>query len=193
MVERDRLERQEDALSERGSEIHRQVDEWVEIALPAYAAAEEAKRDPERAAAAQKRIAEIKRRAEPVAILLGGSVARIRGAEIIYELGLCKQEEAERLQARHDLRVAAGQKPSPQEESALRDAWRAAAFWWRTFVEEKSNFPAAPAARWHHARALAQLGDRQAAVAALEDLSGPLTPLEKVARLQLSKQLKGAK
>src|SRR5207245_3111116 len=124
----------------------------------------------------------------PAMALLQRSAAQPMLDRIVYLLALCKHEQAERLQVRQAGRL---NKPlSGAAAKASEDAWKSASSWWTSYLREHTSSPAAPAARLLRARALQALGDREAAVALLEDLSGVSSDLEKTARLYLAKQLK---
>src|SRR5262249_26940862 len=104
---------------------------------------------------------------------LDSAIAEPLGAEITFQLALCWHEDAE-LKSR---------------TQANTESWRAAAYWWETFLDKYPRSPAVSAARLWRARALEKLGDRTSAAALLQNLSGDLTPLEKTARLYLARQL----
>jgi hypothetical protein len=116
-----------------------------------------------------------------------GSAAKPLGAEATYLLALCKHEDAEQKQAGLDR--LAGDKPV-QRVANTQDAWKSAADWWKTCLEEYPTAPGAAAARLWRARALEALGQRDGARALLTDLSGGLTSLEETARLYLARRLK---
>src|SRR5262249_12398750 len=120
---------------------------------------------------------------------LDGLAARIRGHEVTYLLALCKQEQAERLQARLE-RLRREGKATDDDVQAAKSAWTDAQEKWELHASEQPPPPAAAAARLLHARALERLGQRDQARPLLEDLSGDLTPLEQTARLYLARQLR---
>jgi hypothetical protein len=113
--------------------------------------------------------------------------AKPMSAEATYLLALCKQEEAEQKQA--SLERLSGERP-PQKIASTQDAWRTAADWWKTYLEENPSGPSSASARLWLARARAALGQPDAAKALLEDLSGNLSPLEETARLYRARHLK---
>jgi hypothetical protein len=104
-----------------------------------------------------------------VVALLQAAAAEPMSWEVTYLLALCKQEQAER---------------NPTKPGV----WASAADWWRTYLEEYGHTPSAPAARFHQARVIQAMGQRDAAVAFLQDLSGSLTENEKAGRLWLARQ-----
>lgn len=97
--------------------------------------------------------------------------------QLKYFLALCKQERALQWQQQ-------------QRHEKARAAWQDASDWWSQLARERPGSPAVAAARALHAEALHALGDRDAAVSLFENLDGPLTPLEKTARLYRAQQLK---
>jgi hypothetical protein len=136
---------------------------------------------------------------EPLMVLLGGRGAQVRTCEVTYLLALCKQEMAERLQARVD-RAAAG--ATEADVQLARDAWKDAVLWWQNYdsdlstlladLPEAANYRSgAAAARLLHARARAALGESAVARALLENVGGDLTPVEQTGRLYLVRQLQG--
>ena len=136
---------------------------------------------------------------EPLMVLLQGRAAQVRTSDTTYLLALCKQEAAERLQARVD---HAGGSPADGDVQAARDAWKDAVLWWQNYdsdlstlladVPEAANYRSgAAAARLLHARARAVLGETAAARALLQDTGAQLSPLEQMGRLYLAHLLEG--
>ncbi len=121
----------------------------------------------------------------PAMILLQKSAALPMLERVVYLLALCKQEQAERLQIQREHAAS-----SATDAKAAEDAWKSAANWWASYLNDYASWPAAPAARLLRARALQTLGNRQAAVTLLEDLAGISNDLEKATHLYLAKQLK---
>lgn len=127
-------------------------------------------------------------------VALGGEAAGPLGDEATYLLALSKEEQAER--------------------SGSADAWQAAFDWWSTYLEKSPAAAAVAhalrseeerrplplhfsilleriaAAHTMQARALERLGKPDAARAALENLAGKMTPLEKTARLYEARRLR---
>jgi hypothetical protein len=101
--------------------------------------------------------------------------------EVIYLLALCKQEQAVRTKAPDGDRSAYGQ------------AWKSAASWWATYLDGQVPIASPGSARRWRALALQALGQTDAAVTLLEDLSGELVEPDKVAHLYLAKKLKESK
>src|SRR5262249_21921414 len=92
---------------------------------------------------------------KPMALLLIQASAEPMGAELLYQLALCKQESAESLES--GLKRP-GANPSAAEVQAVHEKWEDAASWWDSFENEHAGSPAAPAARALHARACEALG-----------------------------------
>jgi hypothetical protein len=118
-------------------------------------------------------------------LLLIRAIAEPAGSEVSYFLALCKQEQAERLQAK--AQRAAATAPRSAIEAA-RGAWKTAAGWWDRFVQEYPSSPDVPSARFLQANALEALDNRAAATAILNNLCTTLTGLEKTACLYRADQ-----
>jgi hypothetical protein len=169
--------------------LDRRVAEWAQKALSAYAAQLRAGNDPAALAAANQQVAEVWKEADPVSTLLQGAMAGPRTADVVYQLGLCKQEQAERLQARLDLLARAGGAAAGKAEAArAQGAWKDALRWWNVYAEEHARGAAAAAARRQRGRAQLMLGDRAAAAATWSALPDDMAALEKVACLYLARQ-----
>ncbi len=171
-------------------DLDRRVAEWVQKALSAYAAQLRAGNDSAAQAAARQQVEEVWKEGQPVMILLQGAVAGPRSAEVVYQLGLCKQEQAERLQSRLDLLARSGAPAAKGEAARAQGAWKDALRWWNVYLEEHARGPASAAARRQRGRAQLLLGDRAGAAAtwsaATDDLAGP----EKTACLYLARKAK---
>jgi hypothetical protein len=183
-------------------------DMWVELIFTAQGQLLRAEKEPARAGGkdmggrdqARAQVEAVwKEGQEPLMVLLEGRSAQVRTADVTYLLGLCKQETAERLQARVD---RAGGKAPEADVQAAQEAWKDAVMWWQNYesdlaalladLPEAANYRSgAAAARLLHARARLALGEPAAARALLEDTSGDLTPLEQSGRLFLVRQLQG--
>jgi hypothetical protein len=172
--------------------LDRRVAEWVQKALSAYAAQLRAGNNPDALAAAKQQVDEVWKEAEPVLILLQGAMAGPRSADVVYQLGLCKQEQAERLQARLELLARApGAAANKSEAARAQEAWKDALRWWNVYAEEHARGPASAAARRLRGRAQLMLGDRAAAAATWSALPDDMAMLEKVACLYLARQARG--
>jgi hypothetical protein len=173
-------------------------DEWCDQLREAHgrveltkAAAAKGQATAEEVAAAQQRVASLySREGQVAALLLLGRAAEPFGNDVAYQLALCKQEQAEQLDARQQRRRGAGESVSEGEANAAREAWDDAGIWWERYLDEYGQGAAAPAARRLRARVCERQGDRETAQNLLADLSGDLTAPEKVARLYLARQLK---
>jgi hypothetical protein len=193
------------------AELAEHVNEWVEKARSLYANQLRAKTPSEKESAAQA-INAVWREEEAsyVYVLLTGGIALPRKAEVTYLLGVCKQQQAELLQARLDMQSSS---PDAADTESARDAWTDALGWWKIYLAENPKGPPPPAflqrgreewdkylakyptgsvpaaVRQMRGRALAELGETDAAIASLEDLTEPMTPLQKVAALYQAKLL----
>jgi hypothetical protein len=194
------LQRQKDL--KVSPKLNEAVQRWSEKTIEAYSdlfRAEEAGKGRGKETAVANAVAEAKERVNqlwgaeraPAIVLLQKSAAQPMLDRVVYLLALCKQEQAERLQVRREQQVGRQNKAlSPAEAKASEDAWKSASSWWGSYLDEHASSPAAPTARLLRARALQALGDRDAAVALLENLSEVSNDLEKSAHLYLAKQLK---
>ncbi len=172
-------------------EVERRANEWSEQAFRTYLTQIRAKTPGEREAAEQEVTALWQpRRAEPIYVLLNSAMAAARAPQVTYLLGLCMQEQAEQLQARVDLqtRMPDG-KPHPSDVERAKQAWQDARNTWKQYIEDYPNRGDCAAARRMRGRAEAMLGDKKAAIASWKDLSGTMTPLEKLASLYEARQL----
>jgi hypothetical protein len=103
-------------------------------------------------------------------------VADPLAAQTTYLLGLCKHEEAERLQ---------------DQGADSKQAWATARQWWRSFIATYPNSSWVPAAQRNLARTLECSGQRDAARAAyLALVNSAPTPLERLACRYLAEKLK---
>jgi hypothetical protein len=172
-------------------DLEKAVNEWGKKAIHAYAELQRA-RTPDAREAATKEAERLWKpeEAKPLYQLLSLAWAEPRGAEVVYLLGLCMHEQAERFQARLDLQARAGAKPGEADAKKARDLWQDALSWWREYETRYPKQPGRDHARRLRGRAEAMRGDRQAAVATWEQLSDTMTPLEKLANLYLARQLK---
>jgi hypothetical protein len=187
-VWQERRKRLESAVStEDGArQLETGVREWAAKAREVYADQLRAQ-TPEQKEAAARAVAVLWKEAAPIETLLFGAAAEPRLAELTYQLGLCTQEEAERLQARA---AAAGASEGDREKA--RQAWEDALDWWKKCAEQHAARPEAPAARRLRGRAEEALGDPDAAAKTWQDVSGPMTDLEKLASLYRARQLSRA-
>jgi hypothetical protein len=162
-------------------------EEWKDSAFEAYAALERAggADDP----TVRQRVDKLWnwKPGDPIELVLNGSRARARHPLVTYQLGLCKHEQAVRLQERLLLAEKAGVRRRDEARN-LREAWEQADDSWKQFLGEYAKRPVAPAARRLHGQVLLELGDRKAAVEAWRDLTGLTDDLEKLAHLWLAKQ-----
>jgi hypothetical protein len=206
-----RMDQQQKRRLEAGTdqELTKAVNDWVEKARHAYAEQLRAqeKGSPTERDAADRAVDAVWKEAEPVQTLLEGASSVPGLAEVTYQLGLCKHERAEQEQARLDLLMRRpGAKVSPLEVEDVRTAWMDALGWWKKYgddhPEESVNRPSscpgrAAAVRQMRARALAMLGDWKGAAATYDDMTEPMSDLEKLAgryrALQVRKEHGGEK
>jgi hypothetical protein len=171
------------------------VVEWSQKATAAYAnqlrQEKDAQKNPQGLAIANREVEDVWKKAGPIMVLLEGSLAPVHGANVTYLLGLCKHEQAERLQARLDLLARTpGASINPVDAEKSRTAWQDAQSWWKEYIEKYPTQPGRASALLMLARTQAMLGNLPSAIALLEDTSGPMTPMEKLGHLYLARQLK---
>jgi hypothetical protein len=170
--------------------VARQADAWIEEAIAAYANLQRSPEGPQRVQAEQK-IEELWNNAEALHVLLGEAMADARQGEVLYLLALCKQEQAEHLQARLE---AAPNPPAAQQKEQVRQVWEDSLNWWNNFLENNSKHSAVWTARRRRAEVHLQLGSRQAALADLTEVarSAP-SDRERLAAHSQVEQLQGQK
>jgi hypothetical protein len=194
--------RDQERQSAEAGDLGPRLDEWITEANRAYANQLRKLRggSPQEQAEAAKAVDELwgGEKVEPVFLLLTGALARPRGAEVTIQLGLCKQEQAERMQARHDLLSRGGAKPSAADLRKLKEAWRDALGWWNDY---DSHYPKASdqgagdldrdrvTVRRLRGRAEQALGETRAALKDWQDVSGPVSEPEKIALLYCARRL----
>ncbi len=178
------------------SQLEARVNAWCEQATQLYGNVarlqQEAAHNPSAQpalGAAKKQIEALWKQSQAVQLYVVASAADSLLNEISYLLALCKHEQAERAQVALE-RLKAGKSDAGREAKLAQEAWRSAAEWWDTCLEEAPASPLAPAARLQRAHVAAVLGQPDAAVALLQNLNGEMTDLEKLARLYLARQLK---
>jgi hypothetical protein len=206
----ERQQREQERARRLGAEnLGQELQKWLQEATSVYAAEARAKGgSPEAVAEAQRQMSNLWKKSQPIGILLQGALANPGLGEALFQLGQCRHEQAEQLQARLNLIVGAKGKPDPAEVARVREAWDDASSWWEDYRQHakgqadtiKATAAAAPnsplvvtaarqlqarlaAARQMHARAQAMRDDWKAAVQAARDQSDLLAELEKLARL----------
>lgn len=180
-------------------EVYEKFERWKDDLYQAYGAMgraqDEARKggSPEAADAAAVHLEQVKRSGEKVlSVLVDGSAARPRAAQAMYQMALCLHEQAERLQAHADRLARAappGDAEAPRAREAARGAWKDAAGWWDSCIQEYPVTPFSVHARLLHARSRDALGNRDRARALLEDFAGEVPPPQKTARLYLARRL----
>ncbi len=179
------------------TDLDQKVEQWCERAVEVYAGLIRAEREAGGAAArsgvllaAQTQVDNLWKGSKDMVVLVQASSAQATDAEVTYLLSLCKHDQAERSEARLERARQDGKSVSPVDIKTAQEAWRSAANWWDTFLDNHPAAPAAASARLHRARVAQLLGHRDMAVNLLENLSGELTALEKTGRLYQANQLK---
>jgi hypothetical protein len=168
---------------EQAEGLMNRVNEWLtREAIVAYADEQRAKSGAADARAeASRKVAEAWQHGEAVFVLLQGATAMARRGQVIYQLGLCRQEEAEQRQARLDLLVHAGLKPTEADSTAARDLWVDARGYWERYLADYGAEPAGAAARENLARAQVYLGENNDALKTLDELAATRSGLDKLA------------
>jgi hypothetical protein len=171
--------------------LDKQVAEWITIAEKLYAdqlrAQSQANPDQLAIENATRVVEAHWKVAEPIAIKLEGTRARVRKAEDVYLLALCKHEVAEELQQRLDLQRRDPTRVVQSDVDNVQQAWEDARGWWIRFTSE---YPDAPAAERLCAICQARLGQTGAAVKLWQNPPAKATPLEKVAAEYLASRAK---
>lgn len=171
---------------QQAGDLQAGLDEWTRRAVAVYADLVRARGTPEEGLA-RSRVAALRawKPDEPIALLLGGSVAGPRGAWLAYQLALCRHEQAER----HEQRLALARRAGvalPGEAQQARKTWTDAEDYWREYLETYPGRPGVAAARRLRGEALVRLGRGDEAAAVWKDVSAPMTDLEKLASLWLA-------
>lgn len=178
-------------------DLEAQFKTWYDNANRDYAKLVTAKSSEERQQA-EKQVDRLwkDRSSLPIHIVLNSSAAAARNPEVIYQLGLCSQEEAEQLQARLDLQARAGVTPHQTDVKKAQETWQKTLQNWKRFDEEyplrtdgSPTHPDGAAAYRLRARAESMLGDHKAAIASWKKAAEyPISDLEKLASLFLAQQ-----
>lgn len=165
------------------------LTEWVQRATAAFADQIRAKgtSDEMRANTAVEGLWKWKG-TEPIAVLMAGTIAGPRAAEVMYQLALCRHEQAAWYQARLDL-AAAANLTLPADAANARKTWTDAEGYWKEFLDANDKRSGLSAGRRLRAQAQAALGQTDDARRSLQDVSEAMTDLEKLACLWLAKQL----
>ena len=119
-------------------------------------------------------------------MLINGSVAGPRAAEVTYQLALCRHTEAARSQLRLDLAGTVGLK-LPREAETAQKNWTAAEGYWKEFLDTSANRPGFAAAQRLCAEALVRLGRKEEAARMLRKVSPEQSGLERLGRLWLAR------
>ena len=115
--------------------LRSEVDAWVERAFALYAEQQRAG-NAQQLEEANTKIEALWREARGVSVLLEGTRAIPQRREAVFQLGLCKHEQAERLQLQSELN---------QNDTALAqravDAWKEAVNVWQQYLDEYGGSP----------------------------------------------------
>src|SRR5262249_21793196 len=117
--------------------------------------------------------------AYPVLVLLGRAQAQTRGPEVTFQLGLCKQEQAERLQMRLDLLSSAA---LPEEVEKAHTAWRDALGWWVRYATDYPEGIDRTVVRRLRGRAEQALGDTGSARRFWQEVPVPSEEARRIAK-----------
>jgi hypothetical protein len=172
-----------------------EVRVWIERTTAAFAEALRARGMPDEARASA-RAAELWKALgnpeAPIAILLHGVAAEGRGAEVVYQLGLCEHEQAAQLQARKELAVR-GKVERPEDGFKAEAAWKDAEEYWTQFAADFPSRLGINAASLRLAETQAMRGATADAIRTLQNLPAAITDLEKLERLWRARQLEKQK
>jgi hypothetical protein len=173
-------------------DVDDKVAKWLTMAREEYANQQRAQnsRVPTAQAEAGKRIENLwnPHTAGPIYALLFGASSGPRDEEVIYQLGLCMQEQAEQLQARVNLRSQSGSSPSSSDIERCKAKWVDAKGWWDRIATDFPRGYTGPSARQNRGRTEAMLGNWEGAAATWADVSGPMVRAEKLAALYRSRE-----
>ncbi|NBY02981.1 MAG: hypothetical protein EBQ87_13510 [Planctomycetes bacterium] len=125
-------------------------------------------------------------------MMIAGSIGRPRGEQISWLLALCKHELAEQQQRRFDIQSKSSTPTTLAQQDRL-NKWKDCESAWRRYLEEFPLGAGAPHGKLLWGYALANIGDKEAAINAWQDVSRPMAIQEKAARLFLAKSLKDKK
>ena len=125
-------------------------------------------------------------------MMIAGSIGRPRGEQISWLLALCKHELAEQQQRRFDIQSKTSTPTQLAQQDRL-NKWKDCESAWRRYLEEFPVGAGAPHGKLLWGYSLANIGDKESAINAWQDVSRPMAPQEKAARLFLAKSLKDKK
>jgi tetratricopeptide (TPR) repeat protein len=168
----------------QSSNLGPEVRQWIEEkAIPAYADSSRSRGTPDEAAASAR--AEQLWRwklGEPIEVLINGSLAGPRGAEVTYQIALIKFEQATRFRQRVDLASTIGLTLQSDADNA-RENYLDAEGYWKEFLDNNPTRPGVASAQFLRAESLAHLGRKDEATKRWKDTSAPQTDLERLGRL----------
>jgi hypothetical protein len=125
-------------------------------------------------------------------LMIAASIGRPRGEQISWLLALCKHELAEQQQRRFDIQSKTSAPTQLAQQDRL-NKWKDCESAWRRYLEEFPIGAGAPHGKLLWGYSLQNLGDKEAAINAWQDVSRPMATQEKAARLFLAKSLKDKK
>jgi len=125
-------------------------------------------------------------------MMIASSIGRPRGEQISWLLALCKHELAEQQQRRFDIQSKTSTPTKLAQQDRL-NKWKDCESAWRRYLEELPLGAGASHGKLLWGYALANLGDKESAINAWQDISGSMATQEKAARLFLAKSLKDKK
>jgi transglutaminase-like putative cysteine protease len=179
-----------------GGDVDAKLAKWRDRAVSAYANLLRAQQggpagNPAGLGTAQAEVNALWKESDKLVMWLQAAAAEPLIADTTYQLALCQQEQAERAQGTVERTRRTGKAPSESERTAAQDAWRSAADWWATYLDDYPNSPAAGDARVLRAQALAAVGDMATAEGLLKEQAAKATGLDKVACQYRLKRLQG--
>jgi hypothetical protein len=134
-----------------------QISRWCERARQEYAAYYKTRnaspsRRADTPAATGPNLQQLWQQAGPVVLYIQGCAAEPMYRDVLYQLALTKQEQAERAQAQLDQLRRNGKSPNPSETRAAEMAFKSAATWWDALVSDPGAAEYHPSAQVFLAR-----------------------------------------
>ncbi len=174
----------------RSTELPKRLQEWHPKMITAQAVFLRAQGSPGEPEARRQRDQLWAEGDKYLLVVLEGMAAPPLLEEVTFQLALCKHEQADRLQARLNRDQVTGKTVPAAQANEVRDAWRDAAHWWDTFINENAARPTAAAATRWRAGVHEVLGDKAAAANLLEQDAPNLTAPERAGRAYEARRLK---
>lgn len=166
------------------------IEEWRRQAIGAYADLRGATGTPNESEA-KARYAQVWkwRLGDPIEVLMNGAIAGPRGAEVMFQLALCRHEQAMRSQLRVDLARGADLPVGSDLDTATR-TWTDAVGYWKEYLDNNARHPGVVAARRMRGEAQARSGHQAEAVKTWSEAKEPMTQLETLANRWRAKQVR---